>query len=88
MLRLIIPFYTLTKLDGVSPVENQPFTVKLHHFHHVTCDMGCGVNILSKLQLPSSYSLMRVEDLEEKDDWLNQLIAKVFVKQPQLHWVW
>ena len=47
---------------------------------HMTCDMchvTCfGVNILSKFQLPSSYGLWQYfEDLEEKDDWVNELIS-------------
>ena len=57
------------KLDGVGPVDNRPFTNKLHHFvpkkkkkmtwdmWHVKRDKFGGVNILSKFQLPSSYRL-------------------------------
>ena len=56
-------------IEGVGPVDNRPFTNKLHLFvlkqkHqqkcdtcHVTCDMLWEVNIISKVQLPSSYGL-------------------------------
>ena len=61
---------------------------------HVTPDMLWGVNILSKFQLSSPYGfwfILYFEDLEEKADWLtdwiNQLLTKVFVEQPQLHQV-
>ena len=55
------------KLDGVGPVENRPSTNFLHHFFpnkekekwHITHDKWHmdGVNVLSKIQLTSSYGL-------------------------------
>ena len=56
------------------------------HMWRMKCDTWWGVNILSKCQLPSFY-----EDLEEKDDSLNQLmnelITRLFIEQPRLHGV-
>ena len=53
------------KLDGVGPADNRPSTDLLHHdMWHMTCDSWSvtrdrweEVNLLSKLQLPSSYGL-------------------------------
>ena len=49
-----------------------------------------GVNILLKFQLPSFYRLWLwyYEDLEEKDDWvtelINQSVTRLYVEQPRL----
>ena len=59
---------------------------------HVTCDMWRvrGVNILSKLQLSSSYCLgfmilWRFRGKGSLTHWINQLIARRFIEQPRLH---
>ena len=50
---------------------------------HMTSDTWWEVNILSEFQLPSFYGLGKTvfEDLEEKDEWLNDLMTKVFLEQ-------
>ena len=59
---------------------------------HVTRDMfGGGVNIVSKFQLPSFTvcDLWYYEDLEEKDEWMNELrnqsVTRLFIEQPRLN---
>ena len=54
---------------------------------HVTRDKWWGINILKKIQLPSSYGLggKAFEDLEEKAEVLNELMTNVYVEKPRLH---
>ena len=58
----------------------------------MTYDMFWGVNILSQLQLSSSYSssvlmFWRSGGKEWVTDSMNELKTKVFVEQPRLHQV-
>ena len=82
----VAKYSSVWKLDGVGPVDNRPFTNKLHHLvrkkerkkmWHVTCDTWhvWGGNILSNFQLPSSYRLrfMMLWRSGGKG-WVNQLI--------------
>ena len=60
---------------------------------HVTCDRWCGLNILSKFQLPSSYSFCemicsRFEGQRmtlSMNDWINKLMATVFKEVIKIH---
>ena len=57
---------------------------------HVIHETLCGLNILSKCQLFSSNSwrvMMFLIRFGRKECWLIQLITKLFVKYPRLHWV-
>ena len=68
-----------------DPPTTSSTTLPLPPKKNVTYDMrhrGGGVNILSKLQVPSSYSLERqcCEDISKKDDLLTELIIWLFVK--------
>ena len=56
---------------------------------HVTHDTQEVVNIVSKMQVPSSYGLgVKVIGKFWVTYSLNQLMKTVFLEQPQLHRVW
>ena len=48
----------------------------IHDMWHVKCDTRLVVMIVLKFQVPSSNGLgvMVFEDLEEKDEWINELV--------------
>ena len=80
-----LPGHPAMKLDGVGPVDNRPSYDKLPHFvqkNIYTCDMWqvtCGVgwtlsrNVIS-LGLTVCFKWY-VEDLEEKDDLINEWMS-------------
>ena len=97
------------KLEGVGPIDNRPSTDKLNHFvrkkkknytwhvtrymWHVKRDMLCRVNILSKFQLPSFYSLWFMIFcrfggkgwLTDKGVWRTALTTQGLLKTKNLH---
>ena len=70
------------KLDGVGPVDNRPSTDKLHHFvkknkknmWHVTRDMWHVTCDTWHVVTRDMWHVTCYEDLEEKDEWINELM--------------
>ena len=72
-----------SKLDGVGPIDTRPSTNKLHHCQkrrkkkymwHGSCLGGWTFSQNFSSIALTVCDLWYYEDLEEKDDWLNQLM--------------
>ena len=63
-----------------------------HDMWHVTHGKGEGVKKIFSQNFNSLglwvWALWFLEDWEEKDDWMNELVTKLFVEQPPLPWVY